>query len=198
MMKLHSTSQLKNHHHKCRVTSTFNPHFFEGEQDTMQDSEIIDKVLMHLQGYIVESDTEETISQEETETESETESVINDLQSTSTSSSEVVSDLQYDKKVSSEEILSFINLTKNYVLSYINQSTLPTIKKIVDDTEVEVTDPIVCDALFMWTAGKIWQKYNVRVNNNEDDTTPFGYGDKLVIQAKEMLKPFKYYNMMVY
>ena len=50
----------------------------------------------------------------------------------------------------------------------------------------------------MWTAGKLWQKYNVRTNNQEDDTNILGYGDKLVIQAKEILKPYKYYKMMVY
>ena len=133
----------------------------------MQDSEIINKVLIHLQGYSIESD-------------------------------ELLSDLEYDKQVSKSEVLSFVNLTKSYACSYINQSTLPTITVTINDEKVEQVDPIVCDAVCMWTAGKIWQKYNVRVNNNEDDTTPFGYGDKLVIQAKEMLKPYKYYDMKVY
>ncbi len=133
----------------------------------MQDSEIIDAVLLHLQGYIVDSEM-------------------------------VVSDLEYDKKVSSTEVLSFYRITKSYVLSYLNRTELPTLIECVDGEKVEREDPIVLDALAMWTAGKIWQKYNVRVNNNEDDTTPFGYGDKLVIQAKEILKPYKYYDLKVY
>jgi len=133
----------------------------------MQDSDIIDAVLSHLQGYIVESETQ-------------------------------VSDLDYDKKISSEEICTMYQVTLSYALSFMNREKLPTIKVIEEETEIEVPNPIVVDAIQMWTAGKIWQKYNVRVNNNEDDTTPFGYGDKLVIQAKEMLKPFKYYKMMVY
>ena len=132
----------------------------------MQDSEIIDAVLVHLQGYIVDSEM-------------------------------VVSDLEYDKKVSSTEVLSFYRITKSYVLSYLNRTELPTITECVDGEKVEREDPIVLDALAMWTAGKLWQKYNVRVNNNEDDTTPFGYGDKLVIQAKEILKPYKYYDLKV-
>lgn len=133
----------------------------------MQDNEIIDSVLVHLQGYVVESD-------------------------------EPISDLEYDKKVSSDEVLTFYRITTSYVKSYINQSELPTITEIVEDEEIEVTDPIVLDALSMWTAGRLWQKYNVRVNNQEDETNILGYGDKLVIQAKEILKPYKYYKMDVY
>ena len=133
----------------------------------MQDNEIIDSVLLHLQGYVVESD-------------------------------EPISDLEYDKKVSSDEVLTFYRITTSYVKSYINQSELPTVTEIVEDEEIEVTDPIVLDALSMWTAGRLWQKYNVRTNNQEDETNILGYGDKLVIQAKEILKPFKYYKMDVY
>ena len=133
----------------------------------MQDNEIINLVLIHLQGYVVESD-------------------------------EPISDLEYDKKVSSTEVLTFYRITTSYVKSYINQSELPTITKIVEDEEIEVTDPIVLDALSMWTAGRLWQKYNVRTNNQEDETNILGFGDKLVIQAKEILKPYKYYKMDVY
>ena len=133
----------------------------------MQDNEIINSVLVHLQGYVVESD-------------------------------EPISDLEYDKKVSSDEVLTFYRITTSYVKSYINQSELPTITEIVEDEEIEVTDPIVLDALSMWTAGRLWQKYNVRTNNQEDETNILGFGDKLVIQAKEILKPYKYYKMDVY
>jgi hypothetical protein len=133
---------------------------------TLTDTEIIDNVLIHLQGYVLEEKAEQS----------------------------ELNDLEYDKKVSSKEILAMHRVTTSYALSYMNRRTLPTIT----EEDVEVTDPIVTDAIMMWTAGKIWQKYNVRVNNNEDDTTPFGYGDKLVIQAKEILKPYKYYKMMVY
>lgn len=157
----------------------------------MQDSEIIDAVLIHLQGYIVESESIDAISEEENTSE-ETEEVIRNLQETTRE--EVVSDLTYDKKVSSEEILSFYTITTNYVLSYLNRTEIPV---IINDG-VEIPNPIVLDAIAMWTAGKIWQKYNVRVNNQEDETNILGYGDKLVIQAKEILKPFKYYKMMVY
>jgi len=136
----------------------------------MTDNTIIDKVLAHLQGYVLESKVDK-----------------DDL-----------TDLDYDKKISSYEILTFYEITSSYALAYLNRTEFPTRLKKVENSEVEVIDPIVNDAVCMWTAGKIWQKYNVRVNNNEDDTNTLGYGDKLVIQAKEMLKPYKYFNMKVY
>ena len=137
----------------------------------LTDTETIcENVLIHLQGYVLE----------ETADDSE------------------LTDLEYDKKISSAELLKIYRITTSYALSYMNRKELPTITQIVDDEEVETHDPIVLDAVAMWTAGKIWQKYDVRVNNNEDDTTPFGYGDKLVVQAKEILKPYKYFKMMVY
>ena len=132
----------------------------------MTDNETIEQVLLHLQGYVLESSVNEA----------------------------ELNDLEYDKQVSSDEVLSFYRITTSYVLSYLNRDELPT--KIIG--ELEVTDPIVLDAVAMWTAGRLWNKYNVRVNNNEDETNTFGYGDKLVIQAKEILKPYKYFNMKVY
>jgi len=143
----------------------------------MQDVEIIDAVLVHLQGYVVESQTE-------------------------------LSDLDYDKMVSSEEVLALYGVTYAYVLSYLNLQELPLTTRtdnitdgegnIIDTEEVEVIDPTIFTGLTMWTAGKLWQKYNVRVNNNEDETNVLGYGDKLVIQAKELLKPYKFYEFNAY
>jgi len=168
----------------------------------MQDNEIIEKVLIHLQGYIVESEQEEAEiltedSDAQEESNEEISEVIQDLANT-TNTDTIITDLQYDKKVSSTEVINFFNLTKSYALSYMNRRNIPTIDVVIDGVESKRCDPVVCDALYMWTAGKIWQKYNVRVNNNEDETNTLGYGDKLVIQAKEILKPYKYYRMVVY
>lgn len=143
----------------------------------MQDVEIIDAILVHLQGYVVESQTE-------------------------------LSDLDYDKMVSSEEVLALYGVTYAYVLSYLNIQEFPMVTRtdnicdgegnVIDTVDVEVIDPIIFAGLTMWTAGKLWQKYNVRVNNNEDETNVLGYGDKLVIQAKELLKPYKYYKLNIF
>ena len=133
----------------------------------MTESEIVNEVLLHLQGYVTDSDS-------------------------------TLTDLDYDKMTSSEEVLQFYRICQSYALSYLNRREFPTVIIIEDDTEVEVCDPTVETGVRMWTAGKLWNKYNVRVNNNEDDTNTFGYGDKLVVQAKEMLKPFRYFKVVVY
>ena len=122
----------------------------------MENSTIIEKVLMHLQGYVLESSIDD----------------------------DGLTDLDYDKKITEEEIINYYETATDYATSYI-QKKLPS-------------ESIVDTAICMWTAGLIWNKYDIRVNNQEDETNTLGFGDKLVIQAKEMLKPFKYYKMMVY
>ena len=98
--------------------------------------------------------------------------------------------LEYDemdinKKVSSEEILHFYEVAKNYALSY---------TQLTDFTNVPISDT----ALILWTAGLLWRKYDVRPNDQIDETYPIGYGDSLIIQAKEMLKPYKKYNFNIF
>lgn len=132
----------------------------------MTESDIVEKVLLHLQGYVVESED----------------------------NTEEFTDLEYDKKVTKSEIENFYNFAQTYALSYIQQKAFPT---IIED-ETEVINPICQNAVYMWTAGLIWKKYDVRTNNQTDETVTLGFGDALIIQAKEMLKPFKYYKMMVY
>lgn len=140
----------------------------------IEEDYIIKQILSHLQGYIIESD----------------------------STDDIISDLEYDKKISREELFVFHNVAKSYLLSYINRLDLPqyTHTKVVDGATVTVTEvpPMIYTAWDMWTAGLIWEKYNVREQNNEDETNTLGYGDKLIIRAKEILKPFKYYRMDVY
>ena len=94
-------------------------------------------------------------------------------------------EMDYNKKVSSEEILHFYDVAENYALSY---TQLP------DFCNVPISDT----ALILWTAGLLWRKYDVRPNDQVDETYPIGYGDSLIIQAKEMLKPYKMYNFNIF
>lgn len=94
-------------------------------------------------------------------------------------------DMDINKKVSSEEILHFYEVAKNYALSY---------TQLTDFTNVPISDT----ALILWTAGLLWRKYDVRPNDQIDETYPIGYGDSLIIQAKEMLKPYKKYNFNIF
>ena len=94
-------------------------------------------------------------------------------------------DMDYNKKVSTEEILNFLDVAENYALSYTQLS---------DFSNVPISDT----ALILWTAGLLWRKYDVRPNEQIDESYPIGYGDSLIIQAKEMLKPYKKYNFNIF
>ena len=95
------------------------------------------------------------------------------------------SDLDYNKRVTSEEILHFYDVAMNYALSYTQLSDFNGI-------------PISDTALILWTAGLIWRKYDIRPNDEIDESYSIGYGDSLIIQAKEMLKPYKKYSFNIF
>ena len=90
-------------------------------------------------------------------------------------------DMDYDKLVTNEEIEDCFNSATNYATSFCRQETLPE-------------DNVVNTAIYFWSAGLLWKKYDVRPNDQEDETNTLGYGDTLIIQAKQMLKPFKFYE----
>lgn len=94
-------------------------------------------------------------------------------------------DMDFNKKVSSDEILHFYNVAMNYALSY---------TQLTDFSNVPISDT----ALIMWTAGLLWRKYDIRPNDQIDESISIGYGDSLIIQAKEMLKPYKKYNFSIF
>ena len=98
-----------------------------------------------------------------------------------------LTDMDYNKSVTRNEILYTYNDITGYAKSYLQVTDLNNI-------------PVADTALIFWTAGVLWQKYNQQINNQLDETNvnPFGYGDRLVIQAKEMLKPYKSYSLQAY
>ena len=101
------------------------------------------------------------------------------------SSSLEYDDMDFNKKVTDEEILHFYDVATNYALSYTQLTDFETV-------------PISDTALILWTAGLLWRKYDVRPNDQIDETYSIGYGDSLIIQAKEMLKPFKKYDFNIF
>lgn len=98
-----------------------------------------------------------------------------------------LTDMDYNKAVTSDEIINTYNDVTNYAISYLQREDFENI-------------PVIDTALIFWCAGVLWQKYNQNINSQLDETNPnpFGYGDKLVIQAKEMLKPYKSYSFQAY
>lgn len=104
-----------------------------------------------------------------------------------TITTEELTDLDYNKSITSKEILDFYKDAESYIKSYLQNPQPYTI-------------PVYDTAVIFWTAGLIWEKYNVKKDSQLDETNPnpWGYGDKLIIQAKEMLKPFKSYSFTAF
>ena len=94
-------------------------------------------------------------------------------------------DMDFNKKVTDEEILHFHQVSINYAKSYTQLTYFSNV-------------PISDTALILWTAGLLWRKYDVRPNDQIDESYSIGYGDSLIIQAKEMLKPYKKYNFNIF
>ena len=93
--------------------------------------------------------------------------------------------LDYNKKVNRDEILRLYSTVTSEVISYL-------------DTDEHQDTPLIFDFTCMWTAGELWRKYNVRVNDQLDESYPVGYGDQLIISAKAALKPFKKYRFTAF
>lgn len=162
----------------------------------LTNNEIVEQTLIKLDGWvlsdkIIEDETDiidDSIEDDITDSfniddvtdmldsNTEPEIIITD----NTNEDEILNDLEYNKKISSNEILQFYNDALEYSKSYLQRTDIEKI-------------PVYDTAITFWTAGLIWEKYNQKENNMLDDTNPnpWGYGDKLIIQAKEMLKPFK-------
>lgn len=86
-----------------------------------------------------------------------------------------------NKIVSPEEIISLYNTAENLTLSYLRARELPE-------------DPRIDDGICTWTAGLLYKKYDERPNDLTDETNTIGVGDQLIITAREMLKPLRYYE----
>ena len=80
-----------------------------------------------------------------------------------------------NKYISSSEILLEFEVNKNkYATSY----NLP---------DIQIIDILLCQI----TAGTLWQKYNIHVDNEDmEDSTPQHYGGKLLKDAHDQLKYF--------
>lgn len=89
-----------------------------------------------------------------------------------------------NKKITSVEVESFYNLTITKGLMYCNRLN-------IDDLDT-VTSQFFIDGLCYWSASSLWQKYNIRVTNDDlEDQYIQSYGGLLYKQGKEILDRFK-------
>lgn len=136
----------------------------------MEDEELIKQILYKLDGWKLDNEVD----------------------------NEDLLDTEFNKIISSEEVLHFYNVAYNYGLSYTKLSEFPTITFHKNDEEITELNPQINNALILWTAGLLYRKYNIRSNDQIDDTMTIGYGDSLIIQAKEILKTVKGYSFNAY
>lgn len=159
----------------------------------LTDNEIIERILIKLDGWVLSDnlndDTSNNINESDENIENTTLNIDEPVNNTDNieeilneNTNDIIDDLTYNKKISSTEILQFYDDATEYIKSYLQRTDTDNI-------------PVYETAIIFWTAGLIWETYNQKENNMLDDTNPnpWGYGDKLVIQAKEMLKPYKSY-----
>lgn len=145
----------------------------------MSDELNIEELLTDQEEEVVDDTNEETTTSQIDELRIQ--SILLKLPGFVTDTTELT-DLEYDKKITNQEIEDAFNSARNYATSFCRKEELP------DD------NVIVNTAIDFWTAGLLWKKYDIRPNDQEDETYTTGYGDTLIIQAKQMLKPFKFYE----
>lgn len=90
--------------------------------------------------------------------------------------------LEYNKKVSIDELKQYYLTTLQYARAYLGYDETDTIGEHL------------LLFIYMWTAGSIYKKYDIRPNDLIDETYPVGYGDQLIITAKSGLTPYKKYT----
>jgi len=92
-----------------------------------------------------------------------------------------IADLDYNYEITESEMELTYNQTKKKVQLRIGNIEL---------TEEEWAT--VDSAILEWTAGVLYKKHNIRANMNVDESFPQGYGDGLIKEAQQLLKPFAY------
>ena len=121
----------------------------------LTDIEIVDEVLVYLDGWEVETTVSNTVEESAYMTSTELAKNAN-------------------KHISSDEVMTFFNDIHD---EYITTQRLPEITNV---------EKLLCKI----TAGRLWNKYNIIVNTNNDmeELTPDRYGSKLIQEAEKKLK----------
>lgn len=88
----------------------------------------------------------------------------------------------YNKSITTNELNEFYQTAITYTISYLDLNASDEI------------NTILMPFVYMWAAGLIYKKYDIRPNDLIDETLPLGYGDQLIISAKMGLKPYKKYS----
>ena len=154
--------------------------------------DIENQILSHLDGWVISTepqptndDTESLISEEVEETTEEATTTINDDYNYVQPFIDDIDDYvdNPNKKVESNEVERFYNLALMKAYTYCNRLNVDDLSSI----EEEVFIKGVC----LLTASDLWNKYNIRVNNEDmEDTYVQSYGGLLYQQSINILNSF--------
>lgn len=128
------------------------------------NNEYIEYILGYLQGWVLEKPHHHEKIQDEYATSFLEREDIHDA-------------LDTVQIVTRKELYFAFEVAKNEVKSYLWFDYIPDIKP-------------VHMALCKWASGIIWKKYNVKEVELLDRTNSLGYGDQLISQAKNDLRPY--------
>lgn len=124
--------------------------------------------------------------------------ILNLLQGYITSSEKdndnTLTEMDYNNIITEEELELFYAQALNQSLGYCYLVNFPTEVILVDGVETVVMNRQYQQGVLLWCAGLIWRKYDIRANDQIEETGSFviSYGDQLIIDAKKQLDPFVY------
>lgn len=105
---------------------------------------------------------------------------------------DTLTEMDYNNIITDEELELFYAQALNQSLSYCYLVNFPTEAVIVDGDKTVVMNRQFEQGVLLWCAGLIWRKYDIRANDQIEETGSFvvSYGDQLIIDAKKQLEPF--------
>lgn len=142
------------------------------KNDVTYNSDIEMWILSNLDGWVIEKPTQT----EEVESENETTN-INPFMTTSELENKA------NKVITSTECQLFYEETLDMAYMHTNRLNIDDLSSVEARTFIR--------AVCKWTASNLWNKYNIRVNNEDmEDTYIQSYGGLLYKSALKTLQPF--------
>lgn len=105
-------------------------------------------------------------------------------------SGNTITEMEYDNVITPEEIEDFYLQALFQSCGYCYLTNFP----LETPTEPGIMNKQFEQGVILWTAGLIWRKYDIRANDQIEETGSYviSYGDQLIIDAKKQLQPFVY------
>ena len=116
------------------------------------------------------------------------------ITSTDKDNDDSLTEMDYNNIITDEELELFYSQAVSQSLSHCYLVNFPTEVILVDGVETVVMNRQYQYGVLLWCAGLIWRKYDIRANDQIEETGSFviSYGDQLIIDAKKQLEPFVY------